>query len=103
MALLEQSGTTVLITTGSSTNQMTSITVNSAMFTFTRTFAQEANSPLTSTLSIDSIGIGEQCYAVQISQTQRYLLQLLSKSVKVSLLVATLENLASLISLLLTS
>ena len=39
-------------------HQTTLTTVNSVTLTFTRTSAQEANSPLISTLSIDSVSIG---------------------------------------------
>ena len=53
----EQIVSDVLITTGSANNQRTSLTVNSITFTSLRTSAQGA-SPLTSILSIDSVGIG---------------------------------------------
>jgi hypothetical protein len=46
----------VLITTGSTNNQRTPITVNSVTLTFMRTSTQGA-SPLVSTLSIDSVSI----------------------------------------------
>ena len=54
---LEQIVSDVLISSTGSNNQMTSITVNSVMFTFMRSSSQGA-SPLISTLSIDSVSIG---------------------------------------------
>ena len=57
-ATVEQIVSDVLILSTSSNNQRTSVTVDSVTFTFMRTSQQGANSPLISTLSIDSVSVG---------------------------------------------